>query len=67
VATTSVPSRRAAVISQPVCTSTPEACSDAVTASAAAGSRPSSSRFPRWKIVTCEPSACHAVAISQPT
>ena len=43
------------------------AAADAVTASPAAGSRPSSSRSPRWKSVTCDPSACQAVAISQPT
>ena len=67
VRTTSVPSRRAAVTPTPSRTSTPASRSAAATASPAAGSRGGSSRSAISISVTCEPSACHAVAISQPT
>ena len=67
VTTTSVPSRRAACTAVPSRTSTPAARRAAATASPATGSAPASSRSPRSSTVTVEPSALHAVAISQPT
>ena len=62
-----MPSRRAAVTPTPSRTSTPASRSASATASPAAGSSSGSSRSAISISVTCEPSACHAVAISQPT
>ena len=67
VSTTSPPSRRAAVTPVPSRTSTPASRRDAATASQAAGSSGASSRSPCSTIVTCDPSARHAVASSHPT